>query len=139
MEVENVSGVCLTSGRTVEQERHCTVCNGVLGEVIIHDEDVLALGHEIFSHSRARIRGYVLEGSRVARRCAYNYGIIHSAVLFERIYYLSNCRGLLSDSDIDTDNVLALLIYYSIHCDRGLTGLAVADDELTLTSAYREH
>jgi hypothetical protein len=38
VEVENITGVSLTTGRTTEQEGHLTVCDGLLRQVIIDDE-----------------------------------------------------------------------------------------------------
>lgn len=40
---ENVTRVSLTSRRTTEQKRHLTVSNGLLGQVIVDDEGVLAV------------------------------------------------------------------------------------------------
>lgn len=38
VEVEDVTGVSLTTGRTTEQQRHLTVGNGLLRQVIVDDE-----------------------------------------------------------------------------------------------------
>jgi len=38
VKVENVTRVGLTTGGTTEQQRHLTVSNGLLGQVIIDDE-----------------------------------------------------------------------------------------------------
>ena len=67
------------------------------------------------------------------------HGVIHRAVLRERLGHLCNGRALLADGDIDTDNVLALLVDDGVEADRGLAGLAVADDQLTLAAADRDH
>lgn len=42
VQVENVTGVSLTSGGTTEQQGHLTVGNGLLGEIIIDDEGMFA-------------------------------------------------------------------------------------------------
>jgi hypothetical protein len=49
VKVENVTGVGLTSGRTTEKERHLTVCDGLLGEIVEDDDCVLAIISEPFS------------------------------------------------------------------------------------------
>ena len=43
VEVEDITGVSLTPRRTTEQERHLTVGNGLLGEIVVDDEGVLAV------------------------------------------------------------------------------------------------
>jgi hypothetical protein len=42
VEVEDITGVSLTSGRTTEEKRHLTVGNGLLGQIVEDDEGVLA-------------------------------------------------------------------------------------------------
>ena len=38
VEVEDITGVSLTTGGTTEQERHLTVSDGLLGQVVVDDE-----------------------------------------------------------------------------------------------------
>lgn len=47
MQVENVTGVSLTSGGTTEEEGHLTVSNGLFGEIVEDDDGVLATVSEI--------------------------------------------------------------------------------------------
>ena len=44
-----------------------------------------------------------------------------------------------TDGYIDTNNACALLIDDGVQTDRGLAGLTVTDDQLTLTAANRDH
>lgn len=60
-------------------------------------------------------------------------------MLSEGLADVGNRRGLLADGDIDADHALAALIEDSVDGNGGLTGLTVADDELTLTAANRHH
>ena len=53
--------------------------------------------------------------------------------------HLGDRRLLLADRDVDADHVLALLVDDRIDRDRGLAGLAIADDQLALTAADRDH
>ena len=48
-------------------------------------------------------------------------------------------RLLLADGDVEAENALALLVDDRVDRDGGLAGLAVADDELALTAADRDH
>src|SRR4029077_19082624 len=47
--------------------------------------------------------------------------------------------GLLADGDVDADHVLAALVEDRVHADRRLAGRAVADDQLALAAADRDH
>lgn len=49
VEVENVAGVSLTPGRTTEQQRHLTVGDGLLGQIVVDDNSVLAIITEVFT------------------------------------------------------------------------------------------
>ena len=48
-------------------------------------------------------------------------------------------RSLLADGHIDAQHILVLLVQDGVGCNGGLAGLAVADDQLTLTTADGEH
>ena len=58
---------------------------------------------------------------------------------FQRLFELGDGARLLSDGDIDADDILALLVDDGVEGDSGLAGLAVADDELALAAADGEH
>ena len=66
-------------------------------------------------------------------------GVLHGAVVFERLHHLRHGGALLADGDIDADHVAALLIDDGVERDGGLAGLAVADDQLALAAADRNH
>ena len=55
MQVKDIAGVSLTSRRTADQQRQGTVSHGVLGQVIVDDQDVLALMHEVLAHGTAGV------------------------------------------------------------------------------------
>ena len=95
--------------------------------------------HEILAHRAAGVRRDVLQRRQLGCGCGDNDGIIHRACGVERGNQLRNGRTLLTDGDVDADDILALLVDDGIGGERRLTGLAVADDQLTLTSADRDH
>ena len=139
MEIENVTGICFSSGRTANKQGQCAVCNSVLTQIVINDEDVLTLLAEIFRHSTAAVRSNILQGRTFGRTCRNDDGVFHSSVAKKLACKLGNRRALLSDCDVDTDNVGIFLIDNGIDGDFGFTRLSVADDKLTLTSADRNH
>ena len=42
VQVEDVTGVSLTTGRATEQQGHLTVGDGLLGKIVVDDQGVLA-------------------------------------------------------------------------------------------------
>ena len=52
---------------------------------------------------------------------------------------LDHGRHPLADRDVDADQVLVLVVDDRVDRDRGLSGLAVADDQLALAAADRDH
>jgi hypothetical protein len=49
VEVEDVTGVSLTSGGTTEQQRHLAVSNSLLGQIVEDDQRVLSIVTEPFT------------------------------------------------------------------------------------------
>ena len=58
---------------------------------------------------------------------------------FQRILYTGHRACLLPDGHINADDILSLLIQNGVHCNGGLAGLTVTDDQLTLASADGNH
>ena len=139
MEVEHVTGVCLTSRGTADQQGKGTVCYRVLGQVVVDDQDVLTLFSEIFRHSAARIGCHVLQGSRFRSGSGNHDGIFHGPRAGQLVYQLYHGGIFLSDGNVDTDHVGVSLIDDGIDGNFGLTRLAVADDQLTLTATDGDH
>ena len=139
VQVENVAGVSLASRGTANQQRERTVRDSVLGQVIVDDQDVLALVHEVFTHGAACVGGDILQRRQLGRGGADNGCVCHSAVFLEILDQRCHGRTLLTDGNIDAQNVLALLVDDGIGGNDGLAGLAVTDDKLTLAAANRNH
>src|SRR5690606_7443305 len=81
----------------------------------------------------------VLHGSRLGSRGGHDNGVFECAVLFELANDVGNGRSLLADSNVDAGDTLALLGNDGVDGDGGLTGLAVANDQLALTTTHRDH
>ena len=139
MQIENVAGVSFTSRRTADQQRQGAVSDGVLGQVVVNDEDMLALVHEVFAHGTAGIGGDILQRRQLGRRGRHHDGVAHGTGFGQALHEVRNGRALLADGDVDAEDVLALLVDDGIGCDGGLAGLAVADDQLTLAAADGDH
>lgn len=147
MEVEDISGVGLTSGGSAEEEGHLTVGDGLLGEIVEDDEGVLSVVAEPLSDGGSGEGGEVLEGSGLGRGGGDDDGVLHGVVLLESLDELSDGGALLSDGDVDAVElgglvlsvVPALLVEDGIDRDSRLAGLPVSDDQLTLTTSDGDH
>ena len=147
VEVEDVARVGLAAGRAAEQERHLAIRPGVLAEVVVDAQGVLdqalagdldAVLHDLLAHRHARVRREVLERGGVLGAGDDDDRVLHRAVLLEDRDRVGDGRELLADGDVDADEALALLVDDRVDGDRGLAGLAVADDQLALAAADRD-
>ena len=65
VEIEDVSGVGLPAGGTAEQERHLSVGDGLLGQVVEDDERVHPVVAEELAHGAAGVGRQVLQRGSV--------------------------------------------------------------------------
>ena len=111
----------------------------MFGEVIINNEDVFALMHEVFSDGYTRVWCEVLHRGTFGCAGMNDDGVIHSAGLFQFFIYTDNVGVFLSDGYVNADNVLTLLVQDGIDADSRLTSTTVADDQFALAAANRNH
>ena len=108
---------------------------------------MLAVVHPLLGDRRTGIGRKPFEAGRVRRGCRDDGGVIHRAALFEHPAHAGDRGALLADRHIDTADLLVgvaglpvlSLVEDGVDADRGLAGLAVADDQLTLTAPDRGH
>ena len=139
MEIEHVAGVSFPSGGTANQQGDGTVGHGVLAQVVVNHQHILALVHEMLTHGAAGIGGDVLHGCQLGSGGGHHDGVVHGTFCRQVVHNLSHGGTLLTDGHIDTDHVFPLLVQDGIGGDGGLTGLAVADNQLTLAPSNGNH
>ena len=139
VKIENVARERLAARRTTQQQRNLPVRLRVLGKIVVNHQRMLAVVAEIFAHGAAGVRGDELHRRGIARRGADDDGVIHRAVLLQRLDHADDGGLLLADGDIDADDVAALLVDDRVDANGGLAGLAVADDQLALAAADGNH
>lgn len=108
---------------------------------------VLAVVTEPLSHSASRERSEVLERGGLRGGGGDNDGVLHGVVLLEGLDKLSNGGTLLANGDVDTVELLSLIIAVvpsllvedGVNGDSGLAGLTVTNDKLTLATTNRNH
>jgi hypothetical protein len=87
------------------------------------------------------------EAGRVRRRRRDDGGVVHRAALVEDPAHAGDRGALLADRHVDAAHLLAgvaglpvlALVEDRVDADRGLAGLAVADDQLALAATDRGH
>jgi hypothetical protein len=65
MEIEHITWVGLSSGRSSQQQRHLSVSDGLLGEIVVDDQAMLSVVSEVFSDGASGVGSQELEGSGV--------------------------------------------------------------------------
>ena len=139
MQVEHVTRVSFTARRTTQQQGDLAIRPRLFGQIIIDDQCIFTAITEIFTHGAASKRCQELHGSRFRSGGRNDDGVFHRAVLFQFAHHVSNGGLLLADGNVDTLNAGVFLVDNRINCHSGLTDLAVANDQLTLTTADWHH
>lgn len=145
MQIEHITGVGLTTGGSSKKEGHLSVSDGLLGEIVVDNEAMLAGVSEELTDGAAGIGSQELEGSSLGGGGGNNDGVLEGVVIAEDLHDVGNGRSLLADSDVDAVKLLgvlgvginegALLVDDGINGDGSLSSLSVTNDELSLTSA----
>ncbi len=148
MQVEHVTRERLATRRTAQQQHDLPVGDRLLVEVVVEDHDVPALVPQPLAHRSAAVAGEVLHRRGRRGRSRDDGRVRHRAGLLELLHDGLHGRLLLTDGDVDADDLLrvvritatgGLLVDDRVDADRGLAGRAVADDQLALSAADRDH
>ncbi len=140
MQIEHVAGIRLATRRAAQQQRNLPIGPGLLGEIVVDDQRILAVIAEILAHgaagSRARCTAAppIPPPRRRPRWCAPSRRVSSSFA-----HHARDRRGLLADRDINALDVGAALVDDGVHGDGGLAGLAIADNQLALAAADGHH
>src|SRR6202051_1827797 len=146
MQIEHVAGIGFAARRPAQQERHLAIGDRLLRQIVIDDDRVHAVVAEIFAHRAAGERRDVLHRRRIGCGRCNDDRIFQRALLFQHLDELGNRGTFLADRDVDAiqldlfvaGGVERLLVQDGVERDRGLAGLAVADDQLALATADRD-
>ena len=139
MQIEDVARVGLAAGRAPQQQRHLPVRVGVLRQVVVDRECVLAVVQEVLGHGGAGVGGEVLDRGGLVGGSGDDDRVVERAGILELLRHLHDRRHALADRDVDADQVLTLVVDDRVDADRRLAGLAVADDQLALPAADVRH
>ncbi len=146
MQIEDVTGICLTSWRSSQKQGHLAISHGLLGQIVVDDKSVLAVVSEVLSNSAAGVRSQELQ--RCGLRCSGsdNDGERKGSVFTEGLHDVSDCGPLLADSNVDAVETFAnistlvevlLLVEDSVNGNSRFTGLPISDDQFSLSTSNR--
>ena len=145
VQVEHITGVSLSAGGSSQKEGHLSVGDGLLGEIVVDDEGVLAVVSEELTNSATGVRGQELEGSSLGGGGSNDDGVAERVVILEHLHDVGNGGSLLTDSDVDAVESLGvlssgviestLLVNDGINSDSSFACLSVTNDKLSLASA----
>src|SRR5579871_5833102 len=110
MKVKDITRVSLTTRRTAEKQRHLTIGNSLLGQVIIDDNCMLSIITEPFTHRASRERSNVLKGCGFGGSCGNDDRIFHGIILLECLDELGHSRAFLTNGNVDAVEFLGLVI-----------------------------
>jgi hypothetical protein len=63
VEIEDITWVSLSAGGSSQEERHLSVSDGLLGQIVIDDQAVLSVVSEVLTDGAAGVRSQELERS----------------------------------------------------------------------------
>lgn len=109
MEIEDITGVGLTTGGSSEEERHLSVGDGLLGEIVIDNQGVLAVVSEVLTDGAAGVGSQELEGSSLRGGGGNDDGVLEGVVIAEDLHDVGDGRSLLTDGDVDTEESLGVV------------------------------
>jgi hypothetical protein len=147
VEVENVTGVSLTSRGTSEKQRHLSVGDGLLGKIVVDDKRVSAIVTEPLADGGTGEGSEVLKRSGLGGGGSNDDGVLHGVVLLKSLDELGDGGSLLADGNVDAVELLllvaavvpALLVEDGVETNGSLAGLTVTNDQLTLATADGNH
>src|SRR5579863_6856685 len=139
MEIEHVAGVRFAARGTAQQQRNLAVGHGVLGEIVVHHQRMLAVVAEVLAQGAGSVGREIKHGRGLGGRGGHDDGVAHGAVLREGLHHLGDGGAFLADGAVDADEVVLGVVDDGVEQNRGLAGLPVADDQLALAAADGDH
>ena len=136
VDIEDVAREGLAAGRPAQQQRQFAVGARMLGEVVIDDQHIAALLHEVLRDAGRGIGRDIGKASRVVAFGHHDHGVLHRAIVPQDRHGLGDGRRALTDGAIDAQDILVALIEDGVDRDGGLAGLAVAQDQFALAAPH---
>ena len=139
VQIEHIPRISLPAGRPAQQQGHLPVSPSVLGQVIIDDQHILALGHKLLGHSAAGIGGDELQRGGIGCPGIDHDGMGHRVIFLQDAHNLRHFALFLPNSHINANQVAAALVDDGVQGNGRLAGGTVADNQFPLPPANGNH
>ena len=143
MQVKHITWICFTTRRSSEKKGHLSVCDGLLGEIVVDNESVHTVVSEVFTDSASGIWCQELEWGSIGGSGSNDDGVFENVICFEGAHDVGNCGSLLTNGDVDAVKPLVdlgfvvkgfLLINDCVDSNGGFASLSITDNQLSLSS-----
>jgi len=109
VEIEDITGVGLTTGWASQKERHLSVGDCLLGQIVVDDKAVLAVVSEELTDGAAGVGSQELEGCGLGGGGGNDDGVLEGIVIAEDLHDVGDGGSLLADGDIDAVKSLGVV------------------------------
>eukprot|EP00906_Rhabdomonas_costata_P021916 RCo031741 len=142
VQVEHITGVRLSAGRSSQQQGNLTVGNGLLGKVIVDAQNVAPVVTEVLPKGGPGEGRQVLQPGGVGSRGSDNGGVAQGIVVGKQPVDAGHVGAPLADGDVHAEHIVlaqGLVVHLHLvddggHGNGGLPGLSVPQDQLSLPS-----
>ena len=143
VKIEYITWVSLTTWWSSQQQRHLSVGDGLLREIVIDDKSVLSVISEVLTDGASRVWSQELKWSGLGGSGSNDARVVHGSAQLQNSDDVGNCGSLLSDGAVDAVKTLGdiisseslVLVDEAIDGDGSLSCLSVTNDKLTLSSS----
>src|SRR5664279_1842028 len=106
----------------------------MMSEIVVDNQDIPSLFHEVFCNACCRIRRDVDEAGRIIAFYDHHNGVVHRTLLVEVSHYFSHSGRALPNRTIDAHHILSALVEDRVDGDGSLAGLAIAENQFALAT-----
>ena len=106
----------------------------MMGKIVVDDQDIAPLFHEVFCNAGCRIRRDIDEAGRIIVFYDNHNGIIHCSLLIEISHYFGYSGCALANRTVDAHHILSVLVEDGVDRDGGLARLAIAENQFALAT-----
>ncbi len=135
--IKDVAGESFAARRTPQQQRQLAISARMMREVVINDQHVAPLPHEMLSDAGRGVRCDESEARRVVALGYDEDSVIHRALFPQGCHRLGDSGCALTDGAINAQHILVALVEDGIDGNGGLASLAVAENQLALPAPDR--
>src|SRR5206468_12532000 len=98
----------------------------MFGKIVVNAKRMTLRVAKILAHGACSIGRDVLHRRGLRGRCRKYDGVIHRAEVAQNLHNLRNRRTLLANSEINTNEIIALFVEDGVECNCGFSGLVIA-------------